>query len=120
MTTEQKLDMLSRATSNEDFEAHVAPIFDALSDDDFEAYLAVMLGEPVERLAHFGEGLPLVETERIIRSVEACRLLGVSKSTLYRMTLRGDIMKPRRISHRVAGWPLRELIEWRDRQPGGP
>ena len=93
---------------------------DGLSDDDFEAYLAIMLGEPMENVRHWGEGLPLVETERLIRSKEACKLLGgISKSTLYRMTSRGDIVKPTRISHRVAGWPMKVLMEWRDQQPGG-
>ena len=92
---------------------------DGLSDDDFEAYLAIMLGEPMENMRHWGEGLPTVETERLIRSKEVCKLLAVSKSTLYRMTLRGDIVRPTRISHRVSGWPMKVLMEWRDQQPGG-
>ena len=92
---------------------------DGLSDDDFEAYMAIMLGEPMENVRHWGVDLPLTETERLIRGKEACKLLGISKSTLYRMTSRGDIVKPTRISHRVAGWPMKVLMEWRDQQPGG-
>ena len=93
---------------------------DRLSDDEFDAYMARNFTEaPMENVRHWGVGLPLMETERLIRSKEVCKLLGVSKSTLYRMTLRGDIVRPTRISHRVAGWPMKVLMEWRDQQPGG-
>ena len=91
---------------------------DGLNDDDFDALMARAVVD--DGFMHWGEGLPLIETERLIRSAEACRLLGISKTTLYRMTMRGDIVKPTRISHRVAGWPMRVLMGWRDRQPGGP
>ena len=64
--------------------------------------------------------LGALERERLIRPKEAARLLGIGKSTLYLFVKNGKVPKPTRISHKVAGWPMHVLIDWRDRQEGGP
>jgi prophage regulatory protein len=49
---------------------------------------------------------------RIVRPREACSIIGVSSSTLYRMIRRGDIPKPIKLSEsgRVTGWFEHELM----------
>jgi predicted DNA-binding transcriptional regulator AlpA len=58
-----------------------------------------------------------LERERLVRPGEAATMLGVSVATLYRMAREGKLPRARRLSHRVAGWSLAELIRFRDGAP---
>lgn len=52
--------------------------------------------------------------DRLIRPTEAARLLGLSKSTLWRMRRRGDLPEPLKISSGAVGWRASTLEEWLD------
>ena len=45
-----------------------------------------------------------VVDDRIVRPSEARRILGISKATLWRMTKRGELPRPMRISRGAVGW----------------
>lgn len=47
---------------------------------------------------------------RIIRPGQAAAIRGVTTSTLYRMVRAGRLPAPRRLSHRVSGWPAGEIL----------
>ena len=47
--------------------------------------------------------------ERLIPRSEVLQILGVSSSTLWRMTRRGDFPKAVQISARRVGWPSSEV-----------
>lgn len=48
----------------------------------------------------------------IVRRPEACRLTGLSQSTLWRLVKSGDAPKPVQLSPRVVGWLRCELENW--------
>ena len=74
------------------------------------------MGGQADGTFHFGAHDP----DEFICPVNACRLLGIGKSTMYLWVKEGRLPKPIRLSHRVSGWPRKTLTEWRDRQEGGP
>jgi predicted DNA-binding transcriptional regulator AlpA len=47
--------------------------------------------------------------KRIVRPAAVAEMLGVSLPTIYRMSQRGELSRPLRISKRVSGWPLPEI-----------
>lgn len=47
---------------------------------------------------------------RIVRTREACLILGVGRTTLHRMTQTGRLPPALRISERARGWRLETLI----------
>lgn len=53
-----------------------------------------------------------LQAERLVRVFAAATMLGVARSTLYRMVSAGKLPPPRRLAHRVAGWSLRELRDF--------
>lgn len=54
---------------------------------------------------------------QLLRLEEACRFLGVGKSTLYKWTALGWVKKAK--IGGVTGWPLRELERLVDRHTRG-
>ena len=94
---------------------------DDISDDDLDDLLyALAVDRPVMMAFGTGEALTALERERLVRPAEAHAMLGISKATLYRLVTAGSLPRPIKISVRVSGWPLKNLLAWRDRQPGGP
>jgi prophage regulatory protein len=53
-----------------------------------------------------------INPSTILRAIEVRTLLGVSRSTLWRLWQRGDFPRPRKISARVVGWPAGEVYAW--------
>jgi predicted DNA-binding transcriptional regulator AlpA len=56
---------------------------------------------------------PSLERDRLLRPAEAAAMLRVSTATLYRLVKAGKLPPPRRLTHRVSGWPhsvIRDLI----------
>lgn len=49
---------------------------------------------------------------RIIRPKELCEILGVSRTTLWRMQQRGELPKCIRISAGVVGWIETDIDDW--------
>ena len=43
--------------------------------------------------------------DRIIRPAEACRILGIGRSTLYRQVSAGRLPPPIKITPGASGWP---------------
>jgi len=51
---------------------------------------------------------------RIVRPSEARVLLGISRTTLYRLPERGLLPPPVRITNGAVGWPLGVLLDFLD------
>lgn len=47
---------------------------------------------------------------RFLRPAVVAELAGVSVSTLYRWVASGRLPRPRRVSHRVAGWRASDVL----------
>jgi len=63
-----------------------------------------------------------INSSTILRAIEVRTLIGVSRSTLWRLWQRGDFPRPRKITARVIGWPAGEVYAWlesRSRVGGG-
>ncbi len=52
--------------------------------------------------------------DRIVRPAEAAYILGVHRSTLFRLTVRGELEKPLRVSQNACGWRLSTLLAFLD------
>lgn len=52
------------------------------------------------------------ETDRIVRPTEAARLLGASRSTLWRLEQEGRLPKRVHVSDRIAGWWMSDLVRF--------
>lgn len=66
---------------------------------------------------------PDLERERLVRPAEAAAMLRVSIATLYRLAREGKLPPPRRLTHRVSGWPLsviRDLIHGESPETSAP
>ena len=61
---------------------------------------------PISSDRDFAAGLQL------LRISDLCRLLRISKPTLWRLRQRADFPVPTEISHRVIGWPRVEIQSW--------
>lgn len=57
------------------------------------------------------------ETDRIVRVEEVCRLVGRSRTTLWRACRGGDFPLPFKLSARAVGWRLAEIRAWMDSRP---
>ena len=58
-----------------------------------------------------------VEYERLLRAKEVAGLIGVSRSTLYRMVAAGQFPQPIRIGPRASRWRMSEVQEWMASRP---
>ena len=58
-----------------------------------------------------------VEDERLLRVKEVASLIGVSRSTIYRMVEAGQFPQPIRIGPRASRWRLSEVLEWMTSRP---
>ena len=47
--------------------------------------------------------------DRIVRPAEVCHILGVSRATLWRITQRGELERPMKISRGAVGWRLNTI-----------
>ena len=48
----------------------------------------------------------------ILRPREVSALIGVSRSTLWRLWQRGEFPRPRKITNRLIGWQAGEVLAW--------
>jgi prophage regulatory protein len=55
--------------------------------------------------------------EKIIREPEMLRLVGLSRTTLWRREQAGDFPKRRQLSNRSVGWVMSEVMEWISTRP---
>ena len=58
-----------------------------------------------------------LEALRLLRLPEVLRLVGVGKSTFYRMVHEGLFPKPVGIGPRSVGWPRRVVVAWIKKRP---
>ena len=84
-------------------------VLDGLSEEGFDMLLA--------ELAAPDDGVMALVTfelarQQIVRPKEVMRLLGLSRSTLYRMIERGTFPRARILSTRSTGWTQEELATW--------
>jgi prophage regulatory protein len=57
---------------------------------------------------------------RVLRTAEAARRIGLSKSSLWRMVKDGEFPRPRQLSAHAVGWLESEIARWlNDRQATG-
>lgn len=62
---------------------------------------------------------PMAET-RVLRWPQVQRLVGLSKSTVWRMERDGNFPRRRQLAVRAVGWDAREVENWMDtRKKGG-
>jgi len=54
---------------------------------------------------------------RIYRPLDACKMLGVSKSSLYRFVRMGELGKPIKIGKIASGWREETLMEFINSRP---
>lgn len=57
-------------------------------------------------------GFPIRSVDQILRLPEVLRIVGLSRSTVYRLAANGDFPQPIRLGRRSTGWRLSELTEW--------
>ncbi|MDE2980877.1 MAG: AlpA family phage regulatory protein [Gemmatimonadota bacterium] len=53
----------------------------------------------------------------ILRCSQVERIVGVSKTTIYRLMRQGRFPRPRRLSKNAVGWPRSEVEEWLENRP---
>lgn len=53
----------------------------------------------------------------IYRPADLAEVLGVGRTTIYRMEKRGELPPRRKISSGTRGWPRAEIEEWLDNRP---
>ena len=58
-----------------------------------------------------------VEEARLLNALQVSALIGVSRTTLYRMVLAKQFPRPIRIGQRATRWRLSEILEWMDSRP---
>jgi prophage regulatory protein len=54
---------------------------------------------------------------KIIREPELLKLVGLSRTTLWRRERAGDFPRRRQLSSRSVGWVLSEVLQWIDQGP---
>lgn len=58
--------------------------------------------------------------DRMLRVREVCQMIGLSRSTVWRLERAGDFPKHYQLSPGSVGWKLSEIQNWiDDRQPSG-
>lgn len=55
--------------------------------------------------------------ERIYRLNELADLIGLGRSTIYRMMDDGDFPKPIHLTRKTVGWRASEITAWLDSRP---
>jgi prophage regulatory protein len=51
-------------------------------------------------------------TDKILRCREVQEIIGLSRSTIYRMIGRGDFPPPQKLGLRAIGWSANEIFAW--------
>ena len=59
-----------------------------------------------------------IDGNRIERTPDVCKRLGVSKATLGRMVAEGRFPKPVRLTRQLNGWRASDVAAWFDAQFG--
>jgi prophage regulatory protein len=60
-------------------------------------------------------------TQSLIRLPEVRRLIGLSRSTIYRLEREGRFVSRVRLSDRATAWPLKSVLAWIEARPlAGP
>ncbi len=54
--------------------------------------------------------------DRFIREPERRNLTGLSRTTWWRLELRGEAPARRKLSQNAVGWSLKEILEWQDQR----
>jgi prophage regulatory protein len=54
---------------------------------------------------------------KILREPELLKLVGLSRTTLWRRERAGDFPRRRKLSSRSVGWVLSEVLQWIDQRP---
>ena len=54
----------------------------------------------------------ILKADRILRVDEVCETIGVSRTTLWRMSRRGEFPRPLRITDYLRGWRASTVAEW--------
>ncbi len=57
---------------------------------------------------------PVMRARMLIRLAEACELIGVSRSTVYKWVAAGRFPAPVRVSERAIRWRVDEIEAWRE------
>ncbi len=57
--------------------------------------------------------------DRILRIGEVCRIVGLSRSAIYRMARSDGFPRSRRLSKHAVGWRLSEIRDWVETLPAG-
>ena len=52
------------------------------------------------------------DSDRIVRIEEVCRLVGLSRSTIWREEKAGRFPKRIKISRQAVGWRLKDIQDW--------
>lgn len=50
--------------------------------------------------------------DRLIRITEVCEITSLSRSKIYNLIREGSFPPQRRVSHRIAVWPLSKVRTW--------
>jgi prophage regulatory protein len=48
----------------------------------------------------------------VLRPIDVCAMVGVSRSTLYRLIARGEFPMPLQLTSRCRGWREAEVVAW--------
>ncbi len=60
-----------------------------------------------------------LDPNSILRAKKVQALIGISRSTLWRMCRRSEFPQPRKITERLIGWRASEVLAWIEaREPG--
>ena len=57
------------------------------------------------------------DDDKLIRLPEVMRLVGLCRSSIYRLEAAGLFPQRRKIGPRAVAWLLREVLEWIERRP---
>jgi prophage regulatory protein len=53
-------------------------------------------------------------TEKLIKLAELCKLLDMSRSTIYKMKMEGRFPEPIKVGYRAVRWRLSDIRTWQD------
>jgi prophage regulatory protein len=53
-------------------------------------------------------------TEKLIKLAELCKLLDMSRSTIYKMKMEGRFPEPIKVGYRAVRWRLSDIRAWQD------
>jgi len=58
-----------------------------------------------------------MDTDRLLTTDQAAELLGVSRSSFYRLRARHQLLRPVRVSDRLVRHRLSDVVEWISTRP---